>query len=239
MSNPQFALPTELQSLDQEDLMMGRALPPAMLVDLLRIASLDEEQIVSVRRIVDSQKQITTPKEIEQSISSQLGEDLAKGVAKIVLNFDSKTVDRVLLVLQKLRNAKPKAAEVFDDAKFEQIKSNLYRLTQKHASIELIRKSQSLLRALGNEIESAIFICDLRPVFDKEHENVEGLISIAGLKLEFKDQQGDENSIEFALSEGDLDYLTKQCEDAKKKLAVLKREYVSNALITGSGESDE
>lgn len=239
MPDPQFELPTELQNFDPEDLMTGRALPPAMLVDLLRIASLGDDQIASVSEIVGSQKQIVTPEEIERTISSKLGEDLGKGVTKFVLNFDPTMVERVLHILQKLREAKPKAAEIFDEAKFEKIKNNLNRLVQGHSSIELIRKSQNLLRALGNEIESVTFICDLRPVFDKEHEKVEGLISVAGLKLGFKDQEDDENSIEFALSEGDLDYLMERCEDAKKKLAVLKREYVSNALITESGDGNE
>jgi hypothetical protein len=220
------SLPAELHDIFPDDVMMGRALPGAMLVDLKRISELTEEQIGKVDKALTSQDGLITVSDFRKLMASHFDSDLSASVTRTVISVIPEMVDQYSTVLERYRASNEQVAKMFTEATMDALKKNLNALIKDRPAIRLMRKAQRLLGDTGNELSSVFFVCDLRPVFDEAHENVEGLISLANLRLGYKTQSGHNVNLELALSENDLDFLIEQCEDAKAKLAVLERDYV-------------
>ena len=224
------SLPAELKDVFPDDLMMGRALPGAMLVDLKRIADLTEEQVSQVNSALTKQTGVPSVADVRNLVSKHLDDEIALSVTRTAINVSPASTKQYLTILDRYRGSNAKVAELFDDTTFSMLEKNLRSLIKDKPAIQLMRKAQRLLGDTGNELESVLFVCDMRPVFDDDHEKVEGLISLANMKLAYKTQSDHDVNLELVLSSSDLNYLIEQCEDAKSKLAVLERDFINNQL---------
>lgn len=57
-------------------------------------------------------------------------------------------------------------------------------------------KSESLIRATGNQLDAAQIFCDIRPVFDATRKKVDGAVQISILRLEYTSAEGERRVLE-------------------------------------------
>ncbi len=84
-------------------------------------------------------------------------------------------------------------------------------------------KAERLSEATGLPLEQIEIICDLRPVFDKDRQTVEGMIPYTTLKVVCKGVDGLPVALGALLSHDDVVQLAEATADAKKKLAGLRQ----------------
>ena len=71
-------------------------------------------------------------------------------------------------------------------------------------AIERNRKAKRLQTMLGKQVQEVELICDLRPIFDKKREMIEGFIPITILKLICEAQNEETEVIEVILDRGTI-----------------------------------
>jgi hypothetical protein len=95
---------------------------------------------------------------------------------------------------------------------------NLIALDNLNVSI----KATLLARESKFHIHTCNIISDVRPVFSREREEVQGLFVASTLKIEYSDAEENVQTMFFALDEGDIESLTSALFTLKKKRKALK-----------------
>lgn len=83
-------------------------------------------------------------------------------------------------------------------------------------------KARELVGATGGRLESCRIYCDIRPIFDRDHESIEGAIPLSILRMEYANPDGEELVFETRVTEKQLEMICEQVEDARKKLRLIK-----------------
>ena len=209
-----------------EDVMGGLAIPPEMLAGLHSLAQLDPQVVTQISASIDSLTGLNQDDGVLSTISEQLPEsqrEVGNDLLNVMRSVSLDEVPKVIAAVTAWASRKDERKAVFSDELLTRLKPNLETLVQEHASIELMKKADRLIRDTGDELDSIKFICDLRPVFDKPREHVDALVLIANLRIRYISQNGQRNSCELALTEEDLRQFKEKTEEAISKLAVLKR----------------
>ncbi|REJ66332.1 MAG: hypothetical protein DWQ31_14775 [Planctomycetota bacterium] len=84
-------------------------------------------------------------------------------------------------------------------------------------------KAENLSTTIGNPLEKLELICDVRPVFDKAKENIEGMIPLTWLHIVAKQADGLPKAFEVVLSEQDLSVMEDAVQQARKKLKHIRK----------------
>ena len=84
-------------------------------------------------------------------------------------------------------------------------------------------KAEKLSEATGQRLKRLQMICDLRPIFDSERKQIEGVIPLTTLSAICEGVNGFPVGFEAILSEQDVENLCELANRTKQKLAALKR----------------
>ena len=76
--------------------------------------------------------------------------------------------------------------------------------------------------AIGAELDDFRIICDIRPIFDKQRERIEGAIPLAVLRLEYSKPDGESAVVEVRVTEKQIAKFGEKIADASLKLRVIK-----------------
>jgi hypothetical protein len=224
----------EAYDLIPEDYLTGRALPQEMVEAFQVIAGLESKTVNDIDAYLSSFRELKTSKEVRGEIANLLPEpdsDDADIIVRTLLNIQPSAATKTLTILDRWRRSSARRLSLFPDDLFERLTANLGVLAKPQASLTLLRKSEYLLRAVGNELDEIMYICDLRPVFDRTRKNVDGFVILANLMMKYRNQQGAQQLLELSLTEDDLQDLIKASTKAMEKIEVLRD---SIALISGT-----
>ena len=89
----------------------------------------------------------------------------------------------------------------------------------------LVEKAESLKHGLVPHMISARTICDLRPVFDRKREQLEGALLVTYLDIKAHDGEEEYRKLLLQLSETDLKELATVLADAIRKVELLKTRF--------------
>lgn len=113
------------------------------------------------------------------------------------------------------------AVKNFDDPK----KRALLELLSETEEGYVVEKAESLKTGFSPHFISARSICDVRPVFDKKRESIEGILLIAFLGLTTHDEEHNDHTFVLQLTRSDLRNLQKCLEEAETKLGIMEKEF--------------
>lgn len=89
----------------------------------------------------------------------------------------------------------------------------------------VIENAQRLKLAFLPHLVRAKTVCDVRPVFDRDHESVEGALAVVLLELSLHDSKHDEESVVIQLDRDDVRELKTVLEDAERKLDLINESF--------------
>lgn len=212
----------EFMVVSSEELASGRVLPLEMVQDLRAVATVESS---AVSRFTEALKQgtgVLTEERIETLGRQFFDDPNAESVVRTLQNVRPEFKVKLLALVDRWRKSSDERKQFLTDTDFAALQRNLDCLVQDYPGLALMRKAQRLLRDTGNEIDDAIFICDLRPVFDKLQERIEGFVALANLRVRYVRQSGERDVFEIALTEDELSMLVDHGQRALNKLKVLK-----------------
>jgi hypothetical protein len=194
---------------------------PAMDRDLKLIAGLPVEQ---VNRLADSLRQETGFLDYA-SLKARidlvvLDGETAKAVLRAIQRLEADDVDDLIRRFER-RRSEGKVADV-DDAKVADARRNLSAMIVSYPALARFEKAQALATLTGQRLESADLICDLRPIFDKSGDNVEGMMPYTRLRVIVTGADGLPTEFEAELSVAQVYALFDSVKKAKAKLATLR-----------------
>jgi hypothetical protein len=193
-----------------------------MLEDLRTVAAIPEETLKQLSETLMSQSGFLSQDACADLIGSIL-RDETQGAAVFVTvwNLPEESLPKLISEISEWRNASEENGKDLPDAEFGSLRSQLKILVRDYPAVNRMQKAQRLMNVLGNEVKGIGFICDARPVYNKAHEEIEGLVPLTTFKIIYERQNLDTEEIEFVLTESGLDHLIEQANEAKKKLSVL------------------
>jgi hypothetical protein len=83
------------------------------------------------------------------------------------------------------------------------------------------QKAQELAGVIGAELDEFRLICDIRPIFDKNRERIEGAMPVTVFQMEYSKADGESNVIEVRVTERQLEILGEKFADARRKLKLI------------------
>jgi len=225
----------EALELQAQDIFSGYGIPAEMVRDLHAIAHLDAR---TVARIADHLSHLrgfavedSVKNEVRGCLQGSVNGDLAGNIMRALMNIPPDEVSKTIKTVDRWRRSTTQRKSIFPDELFASLDRNLQALVADFPSIALIRKANRLLRAAGNQFVDVSYFCDMRPVFDRPRQNVEGFVTLANLRLIYRGQDETKHACEVALTEDELKKLIKKSEEALAKLELLKS--ISGRLTQG------
>jgi hypothetical protein len=226
-----------------DDLMAGRAFQPEILASFETISGLEPKACEELARII-------------VAASAGGGEPAFHGIAKVLggsdkaiaeashiinaaMNTPAANVEAIVEKFQSWVDAVPERSQTFDSDRMQNLQTNLKTLTANREAIALMKKADQIMRSTGNEMQGMQIVCDVRPVFDRKHERIESLLTLANLKIVYQNQVGDSASFELALTRGELMQLKETVDDALGKLALMESLRDQFAQASNRSEGDK
>jgi hypothetical protein len=205
-------------------------IPDGLIRDTKTLLDLETGQIEAVRRELEAFPGFLDQTKTEKLIGSVIEDRRTCGaLARLIANLDRRLratgqgVDGLLSHIGEwLKDEANQRKSLLSESEFEQVKARLPLVLRPIPGLERQAKAERLSQATGLPLEKIEIICDLRPVFDKERDHVEGVIPYTTLRIVCKGADGLPVALEAILSQQDVSRLAKASANAEKKLARLR-----------------
>lgn len=193
-----------------------------MIADLAVLADCNISNLAAFAQELSSRSGFVDELALSQMASKSFPEaGAAEGVAKLVYSLSSFNLDYLLSVIDNWHSAREPDDQAFTDEQLERIRERLRTIVKSYPAIDRYRKAEQLSIATGRPLSGVRFICDARPLFDDPRERIEGFTLVTTMTIDYLVPAEKEESIEFILSEADLDSLAQEIAMAKQKLNAL------------------
>ena len=196
--------------------------PSEMIDSLLAISRLDEAEIDQLSRSLEAADGLLDEPRLNRVVSEVIADsESADAVVSTLQSVFPGSVGENLETLKKWRQAVPNHAERFPEDSFEAIQEYLPKLIRPYPALERYRKARRLATFTGKQAIRIDLICDARPIFDADRDEIEGFISQMTLRIIHHDQAGQAGEYEVVLSPTQLAALIEQAEKARRKLGAV------------------
>ena len=204
--------------------------PEPHTADVRTLLSLNAEQLRKVTEAMRSKENLQSELPPLESLMRAAGLSPAEALA-IWSTVPNLTRQRVLLTddefFEDLKAIAPALAEGMEGDK----KGALLDLLSESDEGHLLQKADFLRTGFIPSFVSSRSICDLRPLFDKKHEAIEGAALVVLLGITTDDDQHRSRTIVVQLTPEKLRQLRQTIEDAEKKLDLMKARFKADMSI--------
>ena len=213
------------------------------LADLKMISDLGPDCLVKVEQKL---KSLPNPTLRPQDLLAKVGEALkqdAESLVRQLLSLQGLVRQTGLAVEEVLSGIKAavqrQGQEVgLELASWERVEGEVQKLVEE-TSVRLAATAIELAYDYTNLLRRVKILTDIRPLFDRPAEQIEGAVVSYTLRLHYNSADG-EHELSVALDEGDIRTLRAECDRAIKKAATAKSLITEKCQIPValSGETD-
>ena len=199
----------------------GLAADSNVLADLKVVAGLSVNQVNELRLRMLEAKGFLDPKALLALAPEVLrDEGTARSLHRALRNLGPQNVRQLLNALSEQR--KQKKDFPLDEDELKTLQQTLPALIQPYPALTRFKKADRLGKLTGQQLESVELICDLRPIFDPDRKNVDGMMPYTRLCIVATGVDGLPNSFEAELTQQQVHDLAEKASMAKVKLDVLR-----------------
>lgn len=193
--------------------------PDDLLDDFKVIISLPDKVIAELCKLLSEVQGFLNPKALLETIQTIIKDtNTAKVVQRVIINISPSQFERMKKYLDE--KSKEKGSS-FDQKQFERLNQVLKILIQPYPSLVRFQKAERLTNITGQELETVELICDLRPIFNEDRKNVEGMMPYTRLHIVATGEDGLPKAFEVELTHQQVVDLAEKTEKAKSKLETL------------------
>lgn len=198
----------------------------------------DEEFLGDIRQILDLNEDdyLRLASRLARADGFLGRSDLADIVGEVIGDGSSNIADIIFRVggivhdadmdvgdaMDALAMAIAEKAESLSPQQRETLIARLRTLVAEPLGIAKQYKARGLVDAIGAELDSFRIICDIRPIFDRSRERIDGALPLATLRLDYTKPDGEMSVVEVRITEKHISQLEKSVIDAKLKMKVIK-----------------
>lgn len=144
--------------------------------------------------------------------------ETAEAVQRVIINISPSDLP---IMVASLKEDIGKDDFPLDSKQLGNLEKVLKKLIQPYPSLDRFQKAERLARITGQQLETIELICDVRPIFDKTREKIEGMMPLTRLHIVATGEDGLPNAFEVELTRQNVIDLLKKVEKAKSKLETL------------------
>lgn len=194
----------------------------SMLADLKAVSTLSDDETNTLRERLSQVKGFLDPKTLAAEIRRTIKvEGTARSVQTTLQNLEPKDTKR--LVENLAERGKQEKDFLLNKAELARLGEILPNLIQRYPALDRFEKAERLAKLTGQELESIEFICDLRPIFDEDRKQIEGMIPYTRLHIVATGTDGLPKSFEAELTHRQVNDLREKAAKADSKLDVLHK----------------
>jgi hypothetical protein len=190
---------------------------------------LEDAQVEAIADTLEQHSGFLDSETIERVVTPHVeDEELRKRLARLISFLDktlaqSKKQPQEFVEYIQKRLDEQQGPDKFSEEELERFSGRILSLVKSQPGFKRHRKAKRLYDEIGIPVRDLKIICDLRPVFDKDHGVVEGMILVTTLKVAATDVNGMPITLEAKLTEMQVNELAQKAEEAKQKFTVLRR----------------
>ncbi len=196
------------------------------LEDARRILRLDQDTFLRLAARLNKTDAFLSRSDLATVVGKALEEDGgSEQVASIIFRIAGYVHDADMdanAAMDVLGKAIEKNTEGLEPQERQTLIDRLRKLVAEPIGIAKQYKAQRLVGAIGAELDDFQIICDIRPIFDQEHERIEGAIPLTILRLEYSQADGEPAVVELRLTEKQITKFSERVADAHLKLRMIK-----------------
>ncbi len=205
-----FRLPSDSASADS-----------SMLADLKAVSTLSDDETKTLRQRLSQVKGFLDPKALAAEVRRAVKvEGTARSVQTTLQYLEPKDTKRFVKWLAE--RGKQEKDFPLSEAELARLGEILPNLIQPYPALARFEKAERLAKLTGQELESIELICDLRPIFDEDRKQIEGMMPYTRLHIVATGADGLPKSFEAELTCQQVSDLRKKAAKAESKLDVLR-----------------
>lgn len=192
--------------------------------DAKQIIDLDEDAYRRLATELAKSDAFLSRSDLATIASESLGEDSDRiastiyRIGGIVHDAEMDPTD----AMDALAKAIEEKAEGLDVQDRRKLTGRLRKLVAEPIGIAKQYKARELVDAIGAELDSFRIICDIRPIFDRSRERIDGAIPLSILRLDYSKPDGESVVVEVRITEKQISQFEDKIADAKLKLRMIK-----------------
>lgn len=190
------------------------------------LLKLDEGDYLRLSAKLAKTDEFLSRTELTSIVNETLGDnDNSDRIATIIHRMGGIVYDadmNVVEAMDALGKAIEEKAESLQPQDRLKLINRLRKLATEPVGISKQVKAQQLVNVIGAELEDARIICDIRPIFDQDHQSIDGAIPLSTLRLEYTEAHGESSVVEILVTEQQIMELGEKIADAKLKLELIK-----------------
>ena len=207
-----------------------RGLPPlsapaadsGMMADLKAVSTLSDDETNTLRERLSRVKGFLDPKALAAEVRRTIKvEGTARSVQTALRNLEPKDTKR--LVESLAERGRQEKDFPLNEAELARLGEILPNLIQPYPALARFEKAERLAKLTGQELESIELICDLRPIFDEDRKQIEGMMPYTRLHIVATGADGLPKSFEAELTHRQVNDLREKAAKANTKLDVLRK----------------
>ncbi len=192
------------------------------LKDLKAVSTLTDEETNTLRDRLAQVKGFLDPKALAAEVRRTIKvEGTARSVQTALQNLEPKDTTR--LVESLAEQGKQDEDFPLNEAELARLGEILPKLIQAYPALARFEKAERLAKLTGQELESIELICDLRPIFDEDRKQIEGMMPYTRLHIVATGADGLPKSFEAELTHRQVNDLREKAAKANSKLDVLHK----------------
>lgn len=192
--------------------------------DVRQIIDLDEDAYLRLATQLAKSDAFLSRSELAVIVGESLGEGIDRiasiiyRIGGIVHDADMDATD----AMDALAKAIEEKAESLDVQDRQKLTDRLRKLVAEPIGIAKQYKARELVDVIGAELDSFRIICDIRPIFDRSRERIDGAIPLTLLRLDYSKPDGESAVVEVRVTEKQIAQFEDKIADAKLKLKMIK-----------------
>lgn len=188
------------------------------------VLDLSAEQLRQIRRELEEFPSFLDRTQLQQLLSERLQDETqSRGLARFITVFGErlrKTGESTDALTRWLGEwiEENQDQQIIRPDEIPELRERLELLLSPLPCLARQAKAESLTEVTGHPLESLDIICDVRPIFDDERNQIEGMMPLTVLRLVCKGVDGLPIALEATLSERDVRAISDAAQKALKKL---------------------
>lgn len=192
-----------------------------MMADLKVVSALTDDSVGALSARLLKVSGFLDPKKLAATVRSLIdNESVALAVQRTLKSVAPGDADRFVAALTQRRE---EDGFPLNASELDRLREVLPALVQPYPAMKRFGKAQHLAKLTGQQLESIELICDLRPIFDEDREQIEGMMPYTRLHIVATGADGLPKSFEAELTHQQVNDLRDKAQKASSKLDVLRQ----------------